>query len=166
VRAQGQAAPVQQQSRLLARRQFLLFVVARTVSSAGTAVTTVVLPVLVYRLTRSPGRSALVGAVEAIPYLLLGIFAGVLADRASRKKMMLACDLCSAILIASIPLSSVLGFLNLTQILVSALGVAAMFVLFDAANFAMLPAIVSHHQLPAAGSALWVGGLSHGAASP
>ena len=50
---------------LLTNKAFTVFWVARTISFAGTGITMVVLPVLVYQMTGSPGWVAAVSAVEA-----------------------------------------------------------------------------------------------------
>jgi len=46
-------------------------------AAAGTGITMVVSPVLVYELTGSPAWVAAVNAIEAAPYIALGLLAGV-----------------------------------------------------------------------------------------
>jgi Major Facilitator Superfamily len=138
--------------RLLRNTSFVVFWSARTVSFTGTGITTVVLPVLVYRLTDSPAWVASLSAIEAIPYLVLGLFAGAMADRLNRKKIMVACDATAAFLLAAVPVAELLHRLVLVQLLVIALGIATVFVWFDAANFGALPALIDRGQLPVAAS--------------
>jgi predicted MFS family arabinose efflux permease len=67
-------------------------------SSLGNWVQQVSLGWLAYDLT---GSALLVGSlsgIRALPFLLVGPLGGVLADRMDRRKMMLACELCLALL--------------------------------------------------------------------
>jgi hypothetical protein len=131
---------------------FVVFWSARTISFAGTGITTVVLPVLVYGLTGSPAWVALVSAVEAVPYIALGLLAGAVADRLNRKKIMVSCNATAAFLLAAVPAAAAVHRLVLAQLLIVALGIATVFVWFDAANFGALPALVDRVQLPVAAS--------------
>jgi MFS family permease len=125
------------------------------VSLAGTSVTLVAFPVVVYSLSRSPLLTALVTALEALPYLLLGLVAGALADRFDRKRVMVAVDLLSAVVLASIPVAYWLDVLTVAHLLVAAFAAAALWVFFDAADFGALPALVGRDRIPAANSAMW-----------
>jgi len=66
-------------------RSFALFLGGRTVSLLGTAITGVVLPILVYRLTASALLTSLLATLEVLPYFLFGLFAGEIADRVNRR---------------------------------------------------------------------------------
>src|SRR5215472_17048343 len=123
---------------------------ARTLSFAGTGITVVVLPVLVYRLTGSPAAVAALTAVQAAPYLVFGLLAGAMADRLNRKKMMVACDAAAAVLLAAVPAAAALHQLAVAQLFLVALGIGTAFVWFDAANFGTVPALAGRGQLPAA----------------
>jgi predicted MFS family arabinose efflux permease len=138
--------------RLWRNPAFGVFLSARTISYAGTGITTVVLPVLVYQLTRSPAWVASVNAIEAVPYIALGLLAGAVADRLNRKKIMVTCDATAALLLVAVPVAAALHLLVLAQVFIVALGIATVFVWFDAANFGTLPALVDRAQLPVAAS--------------
>jgi MFS family permease len=138
--------------RLWRNPAFAVFLSARTISYAGTGITTIVLPVLVYRLTGSPAWVASVNAIEAVPYIALGLLAGALADRLNRKKIMVTCDATAALLLAAVPAAAAFHLLVLAQVFIVALGIATIFVWFDAANFGALPALVDRTQLPVASS--------------
>jgi predicted MFS family arabinose efflux permease len=138
--------------RLWRNPAFVVFWSARTISWAGTGITTIVLPVLVYKLTRSPAWVAGVNAIEAAPYIALGLLAGAVADRLNRKKIMVTCDGVAALLLAAVPAAAALHLLALAQVFIVALGIATVFVWFDAANFGALPALVDRAQLPVAAS--------------
>jgi len=133
----------------------VLFWTGRTISLAGSAITLVVLPILVYRLSGSPFLTGLLAALEAIPYLLFGLIAGAVADRVDRRRLMVGSDLLNAGLLASIPVAAALGVLSLAQIFVVATLSASLFVWFDAANFGALPSLVGRQRLVAANSYVW-----------
>src|SRR5882762_9191360 len=85
--------------RLWRNQAFVVFWSARTISFAGTGITMVVLPVLVYGMTHSPGWVATLGLIEFLPYLSFGLLAGAVADRMNRKRIMVGCDLVAALLL-------------------------------------------------------------------
>jgi MFS family permease len=136
-------------------RAFLLFWSGRAISLLGTAMTAVVFPLLVYRLTRSPLLTALISVCDIAPYPVFALFAGTLADRVNRRRLMITCDLVNTLLLGSIPLASLLHVLTLAQIYSVGLLSATAFVWFDAANFGAIPALVGRTRLIAANSALW-----------
>lgn len=136
--------------RLWRNPAFVVFWSARTISFVGTGITTVVLPVLVYRLTGSPAAVAALTAIEVVPYIAFGLLAGAMADRLNRKKMMVVCDSTAALLLATVPAAAALHLLVVAQLFIVALGIGTAFVWFDAANFGSLPALVDRAQLPAA----------------
>jgi MFS family permease len=136
-------------------RAFLLFWSGRAISLLGTAMTAVVFPLLVYRLTRSPLLTALISVCDIAPYPVFALFAGALADRVNRRRLMITCDLVNMVLLGSIPLASLWHVLTLAQIYTVGLLSATAFVWFDAANFGAVPTLVGRGHLIAANSALW-----------
>ena len=134
---------------------FRRFWLARVVTVLGGTITYVALPVLVYRLTSSPLLTGLAAAFEALPYLLFGFVAGALADRLNRKRVMVAAELAGAVVVSSVPLAHMAGALTAPHVLVVAFLVPAAFVVFDAADFGAVPALVGRERLPEANSALW-----------
>ena len=136
-------------------RAFVLFWLARNVSLLGSTITTVVLPILVFRLTGSAFQTSLLATFEVLPYFLFGLVAGAIADRVNRRRLMVSCDLINMALLGSIPLAAMLDTLTLTQIYAVALLSATVFVWFDAANFGALPALVGRERIVEANSLLW-----------
>jgi Transmembrane secretion effector len=135
--------------------EFRRFWLARVVSMLGSTVTYVALPVLVYRLTGSPLLTGIVAALEALPYLLFGLFAGALADRTDRRWVMVASDLVSAVVVASVPVAAAFGALTVPHLLLCAFLVPAGFVFFDAAEFGAVPLLAGRDRLAEANSAIW-----------
>ena len=128
-------------------RAFRKFWTAGSVSLAGTLVTSVVLPILIYQRTGSAWQTSLLVAIETIPYLAIGLVAGAVADRVDRRRLMWRCELVSALLVGSIPLAAAAGVLSIAQVYVVAAGTATVFVWFDAANFGALPAIAGRDRI-------------------
>lgn len=136
-------------------RALMLFVSARVITVAGSAVTGVALPLLVLTLSGSAFLTALVAAGQVAPYLLFGLIAGAVADRVPRRRLMVAAQLTSAAALATVPLADAAGLLTTAQALVVVLVVAASFVWYDAAAFGALPAIVGRDRIVAANSLVW-----------
>ena len=76
--------------RALRHRNFRLFLGGQVISLAGTWMQQVALSWLVYRLTRSPFLLRVVGFAGQLPSLLLAPLAGVWADRADRRRIVIA----------------------------------------------------------------------------
>lgn len=132
---------------------FRRYVAARVVSMAGTLLTAVVLPVLVYRLTGSAAWTAAVVVAEALPPLLLAPVAAPMAGLLNRRKLLFTADLTGAALLTSIPLAWWSGVLSAWHVLAVACGVQAVFVLLAAAQAGVLQALAGPEST-IAGSAL------------
>ncbi|MBX3029609.1 MAG: MFS transporter [Chloroflexi bacterium] len=133
---------------------FRLFLVARAISWTGNAVTLVALPLLVFQLTGSPAMTGLVAALEALPYLMIGLLAGALVDRWDRKRVMILTGLGSGAALGAIPLLDGLGMLAAWQVLVAAAIVSTLWVFFDAASFGAVPEMVGRPRIASAQSAM------------
>jgi MFS family permease len=129
------------------RTDFRLCAGARVLSLAGSAVTVVALPVLVYQLTGSATLTALLTALEILPYLMFGLVAGATADRADRKRLLVTLDLANTVLIGSIPLAAAAGALHLGHLFAVAVLLPTLTVWYDAASFGALPMIVPRAEL-------------------
>jgi MFS family permease len=80
--------------------EFRAIFAANIVSMLGNVVAAVALTVLVYEQTRSAALAALVMAVSFVPYLIGGVLLGAAVDRLPARRVLVACDLGSAALIA------------------------------------------------------------------
>src|SRR5580765_3533839 len=90
-------------------RDFVTLLVSQSISAGGDAVSATALPLLVLALTGSGLVMGIVGAINTSADFVIGTFAGALADRGDRKRMMFVADLGRAVLTALIPLSVLLG---------------------------------------------------------
>ena len=73
--------------RALRHRNFRLFTLGQSLSLVGTWMQQVAIGWLVYRLTSSPLLLGVVGFVSQGPILVLAPFAGVLADRYDKRRI-------------------------------------------------------------------------------
>jgi len=140
---------------LASERDFRLYVAARLTSTAGSMFTWVALPVLVYQLTRSAAWTAAVAATQAVPYLALGLVAGVVADRKQRRWVMALANVGSAIALASVFVADRVGAVHPAHVLVAAVAMQSCYVFFDAANFGALPDLVGADDVLEANSLLY-----------
>ncbi len=129
---------------------FLLLWSGQTVSTLGTNISGLALPLLVLALTHSPALAGLVTAVRQLPYLLVSLPAGALVDRWNRKKAMIYCDLVRWLALGSVPLAFVLGHLTLIHLCLVAFIEGTAYVLFSLAQISALPQIVDAAHLPRA----------------
>ena len=140
---------------LRADSDFRRYFAARLLSQAGTIVTVIALPVLVYRISDSAPLTALVLMLEAAPYLLFGLFAGALSDRLDRRRVMVVADVADAMLMGSVPVAHLFGVLTVPHLMLVAFGVPAIAVFFDGANFGALPVLVGTDRIAKANAVIW-----------
>lgn len=131
-------------------RDFRLIWGGQTLSDLGSGITTLTYPLLMLALTHSPAQAGALSAVCTLPYLLLGLPAGALADRWNRKRVMIVCDLCRAVNILSIPLTLWLAHVTPIQLYVTGFLGGVFFVFFSAADAGALPNVVEKDQLTSA----------------
>ncbi len=143
------------QQRLLDDRDFRRYWWSRMLSSAGSVVTLVALPVLIFRMTGSALLTASTSAFEAAPYIVFGLLAGALADRWNRRLVMISADVASTVLVVSVPVAYWLGVLTVPQVLAVAFFGPAVGVFFDGANFGALPLLVGRDRIARANAAIY-----------
>src|SRR5260221_9154463 len=129
---------------------FWKFWSGQTISTLGSSVTGFLFPLLVSNLPTSPLNLALTLVFIVLPYLLFGLGIGAWVDRTNRKRVMVFTDCARALVIASIPLLTVLGLLSVWWIYAVSFVNATLTIGFTAANFAALPSIVEPDDLVAA----------------
>ncbi len=83
---------------------------------------------------RASSPPLVLGAQAAV-----GLFAGALADRWPKRRLLIAADLARALVLAAVPLAALIGRLSLADIYLAAVLLGAANVLFDIADHALLP---------------------------
>ncbi|TCO54902.1 MFS transporter [Actinocrispum wychmicini] len=129
--------------KLTAYPDYLRFWVADTVSLVGTYVTGLAVQVLaVVNLGASATALGVLGGARWLPYLVVGLVAGVLVDRWRRRPILVTADLIRAGLLGLIPVLAATGSLTMT-VLIGLMVVFGLFSLvYEAAQLSYLPRLV------------------------
>jgi MFS family permease len=123
---------------------------ATAISTTGTGITAVALPLLT--LTTLGASNFEMGLLTAATYaaaIIIGLPAGVIVGRYPLRTMLVRMDLFRALALLTVPLAAWAGHLTLAHILVVALLVGLAANLHDVASASFLPAIVSRDELSA-----------------
>lgn len=120
---------------------------AATASNIGDGIALAAMPLLAARLTREPLGVAATTIAVRLPWLVFGLFAGVIVDRTDRLRVMIGTDLGRAAAFAGIALIVATGDMTLTLLYVAVFGVGVLETLFDTAAMSMTPALVGPEQL-------------------
>ncbi len=143
------------ETRLTRHRDFMKLWAAQTVSAFGARISREGLPLAaVLTLHAGPGALGILAALSRGSAMVVGLFAGGLVDRSSRRSIMIASDLIRGALLAAVPVIALLHHLSIGVIYAVALLVGAASVLFDIADQAFLPSLVRKDQLVEANSKL------------
>lgn len=82
---------------------FWIFWSGQTISNFGNAITLLVIPLLIFKLTGSALNLAISSAAEFLPYLLFGLWIGAAVDRLDRRTVMIVADIGRALMLGTIP---------------------------------------------------------------
>jgi MFS family permease len=127
------------------------------VSNLGDGIALAAGPLLVASQTGDPLLVALAGLLQRLPWLLFGLYAGVIADRHDRRLIVVAVNVARAAVLAVLALSIVTDLVGVGIVL------AAMFLLGTAETFAdittgtLLPMLVDNRDLGVANARINVG---------
>jgi MFS family permease len=136
-------------------RPFVAVWSAAGISLLGSHITVFALPFVALQvLGAGPIEIGLLRSAELVAGLLVGLVAGAWVDRLRRRPVLVWSDLGRAVLLGSIPVAFVGGWLSLPQLLLVAFFVAILSTFFDVADNAYLPTIVPRDQLVPANAAL------------
>jgi MFS family permease len=138
---------------LAGSRDFRTFLAGEGVSAIGDAIAITALPLLVLELTGSGLAMGLLGALQVLPDLLFGIFAGVIADRTDRRRLMILSNVGRAALFLLIPLSVILDGPALAIVMLVAAPASTLRTFYLASHAAAIAAIAGRERLASATSA-------------
>ncbi len=122
----------------------------QAVSSVGTQVSELALPLLILALTHSPAQAGLLAAARGIPYVLLSLPAGALADRWNRRRTMVFCEVGRSLALLSIPVLAAGGHLTLWLLYVATLIEGTLFVFYNMTETVCMVRVVDKRLLPQA----------------
>jgi MFS family permease len=143
--------------RLWRQGDFMRLWLGQTVSEAGTQVSQLAVPtVAILLLKATPFQVGLLTALEFLPFPVLGLVAGVYADRLKRRPLMIVSDIGRMVALLTIPIAFSLGALQIEQLYVVGLVVGVFNVFFGVSYQSYLPALIDRSDLVEGNSKLEV----------
>jgi MFS family permease len=112
------------------------------VSNIGTWMQMVAQGYLVYQLTDSPLMLGLVGFVRAVPVFTFSLFAGVVADRVDRRKLLIVTQTLAGVFALALGILTSMGIITVWMIMVLAFVSAAVAAFDNPTRQALVPDIV------------------------
>jgi MFS family permease len=127
---------------------FRRFWLAQAFGQVGGLLAQFLLPsVAILALRAGPLQVGLIAAVENVPYLAFGLVAGVVADRLSRRDIIVAAGIGRALVLGAVALAAKAGWLSIWQLLLAA-GLAGICTMFFAISYqAYVPEVVARPDL-------------------
>jgi predicted MFS family arabinose efflux permease len=120
----------------------------QTVSSVGSQISIVAIPLIAaLTLHVGPFEMAVLGALETLPFVLVALPAGVVADRRDRRRLLITCDVARALAMGVIPIAFATGHGSFLVLSVAACAVGAFSALFTVCQQAYVPEIVAQESL-------------------
>lgn len=138
----------------LGRRYWQLWS-ASTLSNLADGLYWVALPLIAVHYTRSPILVALVTVLASLPWLLMALHAGAIADRLDRRRIMISANGLRLGALAVFATAVVLGIDSFWLLLVMAVLVGTGEVFFDGTTQSILPMLVQRDQLGRANGRLF-----------
>lgn len=128
--------------------EFVKLWAAQTVSLFGSQVTGLALPLTAaVTLHASAAQMGVLGAAEYLPFLLIGLVAGVWVDRLRRRPLMVVADLGRAVILGCVPIAALAHVLRIEYLYAVAFLAGVLTVFFDVAYTSFLPALIERTQL-------------------
>lgn len=141
-------APADTRTSLFRHRDFRLLWMGDTVSVVGVQFVWFAMPLLAVTVLHADEfQMGVLGALETLAFLLIGLPAGAWVDRWRKKRIIVLGDLSRAVLLLTIPAAFVAGVLSMWQLYAVTFAVGCITVFFDVANQSYLPELVDGEQL-------------------
>jgi MFS family permease len=123
--------------------------IASTASHIGSYMTDVAQGWLMTSLTPSPLVVSLLLTAESLPYIVLGLPAGALADIVDRRRLLLVTQIAMAIAVGTLTVATLTGAVTPPLLLALAVAVGIATALNDPAWYAILPEILPDEEIAA-----------------
>lgn len=116
-------------------------------SNLGDGIALAAGPLLVASETRSPALVSLAALLQQLPWLLFGLYAGAIADRVDRLRLVVVANLLRAVVLIALTATIVTGVVNIAVVLgaMFLIGTAEVFV--DTAAGTLMPMLVNKRDL-------------------
>jgi MFS family permease len=128
---------------------------ASTLSNLADGVLKIALPLAALRLTDSPMLLGGLGMALALPWLILALPIGAMADRADRRNVMLVGNAARAVVASLVAATFVGGFANIWLLYVAAFLIGTSEVAYDTTAQSILPQVVDKAGLERANARLY-----------
>lgn len=129
--------------RVLRNRDYSWYFAGNACSNVGTWLQNTAQALLAYRLTRSAGGVAAVTFAQFAGVLVLGPWAGTLADRADRRKLLLVSQILAAAAAAGLAAMDFTGLLTQSRLVAGAAVIGVIFAFTFPAQSAIVPSLVA-----------------------
>ncbi|MDQ0764960.1 MFS transporter [Streptomyces canus] len=129
------------------KRRTTLITNAFGVSSVGEGIRTAVFPMLAVSVTHDPVAISGLAVAGRLPWLVIALFSGAIADRYDRRLLMLMADAFRAVVLISLASFFLTGTDYLWLLFLSALALGTGDTLFDTATQGLLPQITDAENL-------------------
>lgn len=129
-------------------RAFTGWLAAGFVSTTGTRLSMVALPLFALDLTGSAALTGLVALCEMAPLVLLKVLGGPVIDRVGPRRVALTCEALSVVAVGATPLLHLAGLLTFPVLLVLVALAGALRGPGESAQNAMSPALATHAGVP------------------
>jgi MFS family permease len=139
---------------IFAERGFAYYFGGQALSYVGDGLRTFALPLLVFHLTHSALSTGITYALEIVPFALVGLVGGSLADRIDRRRMMIACDLARFLIMAAFATAYYRGWLTLPMLYVGIVLLASAAAIFLGGQQSSIPHLVGTARSTKATAAL------------
>ena len=127
---------------------------ASALSNVADGVFQVALPLLAVTITRQPALVAGVAVAQRLPWLVMALPAGALADRLDRRRTMVRVDLLRMAVMGGLAAAVSLDMATMPVLYAAALVLGVGETLFDTAAQSILPAVVGRDELSSANGRL------------
>ncbi len=114
-------------------------------------------PLLVASRTHNPSLVALALLLQRLPWLLFGVFGGVIADRVNRVTLSAAVELARAAVVAVLAAAILIGWADIAVVLSALFVLGTAEVFSDTASTSLLPSLVGRDDLTLANSRVLTG---------
>ena len=131
-------------------RDFAILWSGQAVSELGSAMSALVLPLISYSITGSAAKAGLATSAVLLGSVVVGLPAGVLVDRWSRRRVLLAASTTCALLYGSLAAAALTSHLTLAHLMIAGFLGGAAESFHEPASSAAVRTIVPAEQLPVA----------------
>lgn len=142
-------------------RDFQLYWVGSLVAITGQQVRIIAQPWLVFHLTGSPLQLGITGTLTGLAPILLAPFAGAVADRVDRRRLLILTQLCAGLLVLGLAVITSAGLVEVWHVYAFAFANGVVLAFDNPARQAIVPNLIaSRDDLPSAvvlSSAIWQG---------